>query len=134
IEDADRQLLFATKPATACRVCEEIALDEDREPVDLDALLAMRELPPDVPAPRVIPAQNAWIMNSMLQDVISFGTGRRALTLNRKDLAGKTGTTNDQKDAWFSGFNSRIATTAWVGFDNAQPLGGRETSGHAALP
>ncbi|MEX2480572.1 MAG: penicillin-binding protein 1A [Gammaproteobacteria bacterium] len=134
IEDAEHQQLVATQPATACRVCEEITLDEDGEPADLDTLLAMRELPPEVPAPRVIPAQNAWIMTSMLQDVISFGTGRRALALNRKDLAGKTGTTNDQKDAWFTGYNSRIATTAWVGFDNAQPLGRRETGGHAALP
>ena len=86
------------------------------------------------PANRVLDANNAWIMNSMMRDVITQGTGRRALSLKRTDLAGKTGTTNDQKDAWFSGFNGNIVTTVWVGFDDSKPLGRRETGASAALP
>ncbi|NOZ52171.1 MAG: penicillin-binding protein 1A [Gammaproteobacteria bacterium] len=85
-------------------------------------------------AKRIITSQNAYIMNSILRDVVKLGTGRRALQLKRSDLAGKTGTTNDQRDAWFSGYNPDIVTTAWVGFDTPQPLGSRETGGRAALP
>ncbi|MEQ8663404.1 MAG: penicillin-binding transpeptidase domain-containing protein, partial [Gammaproteobacteria bacterium] len=96
--------------------------------------LNMTTLPPEVAAPRVITAENAWIMTSILQDVIRYGTGQRARALGRGDLAGKTGTTNDQKDAWFSGFTHRLATTVWVGFDRVQPLGRRETGAQAALP
>jgi len=65
---------------------------------------------------------------------VQRGTAVRAKALGRKDIGGKTGTTNDQVDAWFSGFNNRIATTAWVGFDDQQTLGARETGGRAALP
>jgi penicillin-binding protein 1A len=86
------------------------------------------------PAPRILTPQNAWIMNSMLRDVIQRGTGRRARALGRKDIAGKTGTTNDQRDAWFAGFNPRLVAVAWVGFDRLQPLGNRETGSRAALP
>ncbi|CAG0878783.1 unnamed protein product [Cyprideis torosa] len=84
--------------------------------------------------PRVIDERNAFIMTSILKEVITRGTGRKALELKRNDLAGKTGTTNDQHDAWFSGFNSQVATSVWVGFDELQPLGARETGGQAALP
>jgi penicillin-binding protein 1A len=73
-------------------------------------------------------------MNSIMRDVIKLGTGRRALQLGRADLAGKTGTTNDQQDAWFSGFNPGLVTTTWVGFDQLGPLGRRETGAGAALP
>jgi len=69
-----------------------------------------------------------------MRDVIQRGTARRARVLQRSDLAGKTGTTNDQHDAWFSGFSSDLVTTVWVGFDRPQPLGDRETGGRAALP
>ena len=86
------------------------------------------------PAPRVVDEANVWIMNSMMQDVIRLGTGRRARALGRSDLAGKTGTTNDQKDAWFSGFNQHLVTTVWVGFDQSYPLGRSETGAVAALP
>lgn len=134
IESADGEVIFTASVPTVCKACESMELDEDGEPVDLAGLVGMQELPPDRPAPRVITAENAWIMSSILQDVISFGTGRRARKLNRRDLAGKTGTTNDQKDAWFSGFNHSIATTVWVGFDKVAPLGRRETGAQAALP
>ena len=77
---------------------------------------------------------NVYLMTSMMQDVIKRGTGRRALALGRSDLAGKTGTTNDQRDAWFCGFDTRLVTTVWVGFDQVQPLGNGETGSHAALP
>jgi len=70
----------------------------------------------------------------MLRDVIRRGTAVRARALQRKDLAGKTGTTNDQKDAWFSGFNPGLVATAWVGFDQPSTLGRREFGGTAALP
>jgi penicillin-binding protein 1A len=85
-------------------------------------------------APRVVSAQNVWIMNSMTRDVIREGTGRRALELKRSDLSGKTGTTNDQRDAWFAGYNPYIVTVTWVGFDKFEPLGALETGSRAALP
>ncbi len=85
-------------------------------------------------AERVVAEENAFLMASMMQDVIKYGTGKKALELKRKDLAGKTGTTNDQLDAWFSGFNRRVVTTAWVGFDTPRSLGKREYGAVAALP
>lgn len=87
-----------------------------------------------VQAPRVLPATDAYILNSMLQDVIDHGTGVRAKSLGRPDLAGKTGTTNDERDAWFTGFNSALLATAWVGFDQPRSLGKGETGARAALP
>ncbi len=83
-------------------------------------------------AERVITPQNAYLMTQAMRDVIRLGTGRAALILKRNDLAGKTGTTNKQADAWFSGFNSRIVTTVWVGFDNLKSL--KEYGAQAALP
>ena len=85
-------------------------------------------------APRAIPSDVAYQMTSMMRDVIRLGTGRRARTLRRADIAGKTGTTNEQRDAWFSGFNRDLACTVWIGFDNHKPLGERETGAVAALP
>jgi penicillin-binding protein 1A len=82
----------------------------------------------------VITAQNAYLVRSMMMDVVRRGTGVRAMTLGRNDLAGKTGTTNEQRDAWFSGYNDRLVTSVWVGFDNHDPLGRRELGGRAALP
>jgi len=69
-----------------------------------------------------------------MREVVQRGTAVRAKALGRKDIAGKTGTTNDQIDAWFSGYNDQVVTTAWVGFDNQRSLGSRETGGRAALP
>ncbi|MEM7540958.1 MAG: penicillin-binding protein 1A [Pseudomonadota bacterium] len=135
ILDPDGAALYSAEPPTVCRQCESIALDDDGEPADIETLLNFSQLPPINQAPRVIAADNAWIMTSMLQGVITGGTGRKAYRqLGRKDLAGKTGTTNEQKDAWFSGFNSEIVTTVWVGFDKVSPLGKRETGAQAALP
>lgn len=90
------------------------------------------------PAPRIMrrlaDARSVYILHSMMQDVIRRGTGRRAMALGRDDLAGKTGTTNEQKDTWFAGFNHRIATAVWVGFDQPAPLGRSEYGATAALP
>jgi penicillin-binding protein 1A len=85
-------------------------------------------------APLTVDPRNVYLIRSIMQDVIKRGTGRRALQLRRHDLAGKTGTTNDQRDAWFSGYNNDVVTTVWVGFDNPRPLGNRETGAGAALP
>lgn len=85
-------------------------------------------------APRVLPATDAYILNSMLQDVIDHGTAVRAKSLGRPDLAGKTGTTNDERDAWFAGFNKALLAIAWVGFDQPRSLGKGETGARAALP
>jgi penicillin-binding protein 1A len=85
-------------------------------------------------APQAIDPRNAYIVNSMLRDVIERGTGRRARQLDRLDIGGKTGTTNDQRDAWFAGFGARFAVTTWVGFDDLEELGNGETGARAALP
>jgi penicillin-binding protein 1A len=85
-------------------------------------------------AERVIDARNAFLMTSMMQDVVRYGTAARAMQLGRHDLAGKTGTTNDQMDAWFAGFNPRLVAISWIGFDKPRSLGGAETGAQAALP
>ncbi len=85
-------------------------------------------------APQVIEARNAYLMTSLLQDVVRSGTATRALTLGRSDLAGKTGTTNKLVDAWFAGYSPRLVAVSWIGFDQPRSLGGRETGGSAALP
>ena len=85
-------------------------------------------------AERAIDPRNAFIMTTLLRDVIAYGTGTRALELKRKDLAGKTGTTNENVDAWFCGFNPSQVGIAWIGFDQPKTLGANETGGVAALP
>ena len=86
------------------------------------------------PAPRVMDERVNFIIDSILKDVITKGTGQRALALERSDIAGKTGTTNGPMDVWFSGYNRDVVTTAWVGFDKYTPLGRKEFGGTAALP
>ncbi|MGM0450418.1 MAG: penicillin-binding protein 1A [Pseudomonadota bacterium] len=83
---------------------------------------------------RVADEGSIYIMQSMMRDVIQRGTGRAAQSLGRDDLAGKTGTTNDQRDTWFMGFNTGIATGTWVGFDQPRPLGRSEFGSVTALP
>ncbi len=108
-----RQVIFRAEPKIACG----------------------EKCPPGVkPAKRVISEQIAYQMTSMLRDVIKRGTGKRALVLKRPDIAGKTGTTNDLKDAWFSGYSKYVAATVWVGFDQVKSLGYKEYGGTAALP
>ena len=85
-------------------------------------------------AERVIDPRNAFIMHSIMRDVVRMGTAARAMRLGRSDLAGKTGTTNDFIDAWFCGFNPSLVGIAWIGFDQPHTLGRNETGGSAALP
>jgi len=144
IRDTEDNVVFQSHPAIACAECETRgAADSEPEgegqdpaetaPVNAETAEAA-ETPEPVYAERVVDAANVYLMTSMMQDVVKRGTGRRAMALGRRDLAGKTGTTNDQRDAWFCGFNSSLVTTVWVGFDRVQPLGNGETGGHAALP
>ena len=157
IVDSRGEVLFEAEPLEVCTHCPESVMQfadsVNGEAIDLagsvaDGLpsdttelgeemeLAVSEeiLAPLRVAPRVINPQNIWLMNSMLRDVVRYGTGRKAMALGRNDLAGKTGTTDDQQDAWFSGFNPTVVTTAWVGFDQVAPLGKREFGSAAALP
>ncbi len=83
---------------------------------------------------RVIDARNAFMIDSMLKDVVKHGTAMRALSLKRVDIAGKTGTTNDSIDAWFAGYHPKLVGVAWIGFDKPKNLGNRETGGGLALP
>jgi penicillin-binding protein 1A len=129
IEDADGSTLFEADPVVACTAC---ILAEKNWSADIVEDDTLAKLPKQ--AERTLEPRLAYLMNSILQDVILRGTGRRALVLHRKDLAGKTGTTNDQRDAWFNGYNPDLVATAWIGFDHLKPLGTRETGSSAALP
>lgn len=125
IETENGEVLHEADPAIVCPDCPQpLSTYYSEMDVNQQTRYAKRSVDPE----------NIWIMNSILRDVIQHGTGRRALELKRKDLSGKTGTTNDQRDAWFSGFNSEVVAIAWVGFDRFLPLGGRETGARAALP
>ncbi|MCA1247423.1 penicillin-binding protein 1A [Massilia sp. MS-15] len=87
-----------------------------------------------VEANRVIDARNAFLVDSMLKDVVRHGTATKAMALKRTDLAGKTGTTNDSIDAWFAGYQPKLVGVAWIGYDQPKNLGNRETGGGLALP
>lgn len=114
ITNNDGKVLLQAKPAYVCNPCTGKFID------------------PDVIAPRVIPEDVAFLMNSALMDVVQHGTAHDATVLNRKDIAGKTGTTNEQVDAWFAGYNPDLVVTAWVGFDTPRPL--YEYAAKLALP
>lgn len=85
-------------------------------------------------ANRIIDERNAFLVDSMLKDVVRFGTATRALSLKRPDISGKTGTTNDSVDAWFAGYQAQLVGIAWIGFDQPKNLGNKETGGGLALP
>lgn len=85
-------------------------------------------------APRILKPQVAYEMADILRDVVQRGTAIRAKALERNDIGGKTGTTNDAKDAWFAGFHPTNATVVWMGFDQPKTMGRREYGGVAALP
>jgi penicillin-binding protein 1A len=152
IEDSRGEVIYQAEPVKACRKCEIEATNNQQEKqaalpplsvqassetteqdgVSVDAEVEVKQAA--LLAPRIMTPQNHYLMVSMMQDVIREGTGRRALTLGRKDLAGKTGTTNDQIDAWFAGYNQNLVTVCWTGFDKNRPLGNKETGSRAALP
>ena len=109
------EMVFESRYPEVCADCEERAEDEGGG-----------ELDDRIPALQAVDGRNTFILHSMLKDVVKRGTGRRALELDRGDLAGKTGTTNDAADTWFNGFTEDVATTVWVGFDDYRPVGRNE--------
>ena len=141
IEDASGQVVWRASPRRACPQCEAAApAGVPGEPGAQAVRIAdathgePAPLPAEQLAPRVISAQNAYVMDDMMADVIKRGTGRRALALGRSDIAGKTGTTNEAKDTWFNGFTPNLVATVWVGFDQERPLGEAEEGARTALP
>lgn len=127
IDDAYGETIYTAKPVTVCEDC--IYIGDDAADVVSGQQVSPFPLPEQIMDPQV-----NFIIYNIMQDVINLGTGRRAKVLERTDLAGKTGTTNDQKDAWFSGFNRDLVATAWVGFDQPTHLGRSEFGSTAALP
>src|SRR5690606_17653921 len=85
-------------------------------------------------AKRTIDRRNAFLMTSMMQDVIQRGTAARAKVIGRQDIAGKTGTTSNYVDAWFCGYQRNLVAAAWMGYDDPRSMGRNETGGRAALP
>ncbi|WP_417529380.1 penicillin-binding protein 1A [Marinomonas shanghaiensis] len=131
--DRNDNVLFQATPATVCVTCTPLEKTTDNEPQM--GLFNTPEGIVSLPmAPQVIDPEVNYIVYDMMRDVIKLGTGRRARVLERDDLAGKTGTTNDVRDAWFSGFNGELVTSVWSGFDNSSPLGRGEWGGSVSLP
>ncbi len=148
IEAADGAPVFETQPRFACDVCVEPKTPElimgEGTPVEAATprVVATDEsrwgglnyVDEKAVAPQVISPQNDYVMTDMMIDVVRRGTAARAMQLKRTDIAGKTGTTNDGRDAWFCGFNARLVGTSWVGFDQERPLGRGEQGSRTALP
>jgi penicillin-binding protein 1A len=144
VEDASGKVLSQAAPRLACPECGDRGYGQALAtvvPGDGNGVTRAGEaggglpaVPEDSLAPRAISAANAFVMTDMMRDVIRAGTARRALALGRDDLAGKTGTTNDRRDAWFAGFNSGLVAVSWVGFDQERSLGNLEEGGRTALP
>jgi penicillin-binding protein 1A len=159
ITNADGDVVYETLPSVICDECEPedpspeaIGSATERtepayRPLEIDSGQGQLEVtqtgegagvaapqPEANYAEQTVSPQNAFLVRSMMMDVVRRGTGVRAMQLGRRDLAGKTGTTNEQRDAWFSGYNDYLVTTVWVGFDNHEPLGRNELGGRAALP
>ncbi len=156
IEDAQGNVVFEAAPKRICRECKyrakhlpEVTVNDATEAGDFPlegVFIASNDVRSKKPAeqkietrvydraPRVMTPENAFIIQSMMREVVRRGTATKAQALGRTDLAGKTGTTNDQRDAWFSGFVPELATVSWVGFDDMQQLGRREYGAVAALP
>jgi penicillin-binding protein 1A len=134
IVDKDSRILYEAKPKIACTSCPITSLDQIDINEDEAGELATQANDSKF-AKRIMKPYVNYQIVSMLQDVARVGTAARAgRILKRNDIAGKTGTTNDQKDAWFCGFTAKKVTTVWMGFDQLKPLGKRETATQAALP
>lgn len=140
----DGEVAFEAEPRIACAECVKKGI-ESAESAGTDAPIRVTAsdetrwggrtyLQVERLAPPVISPQNTYLMTDMMSDVIRRGTAVRAKQLKREDLAGKTGTTNDRRDAWFCGFNARLVATAWMGFDQERSLGPGEEGGRTALP
>ena len=145
------ETLYRADPAIVCDECvpqepqfgvrdaaeEELTLDEMIEIATVyqpDATTAPELFEGINVAPQTVSPQNAFLVQDMMRDVVRAGTGRRAMALGRNDLSGKTGTSNDRRDAWFGGFNADIATIVWVGYDDDLPLARGEEGSRTALP
>jgi penicillin-binding protein 1A len=151
IDDRDGKVVYTADPALACATCAE-RQGADAAKVSQNATSATTSPlnpigsataaptaaahAPGQPhlAPRVIDVRNAYLVTSLMRDVIRRGTGAAAMVLKRNDLAGKTGSTNDHRDAWFTGFNAKLVASCWVGFDDFGSLGRGEFGAKAALP
>ena len=130
IEDRNGKQLFNANPAQTPAGIEQLVQQRSTT-----LIVGDQPLPAEpILAEQIIDGRTAYIMTSMLQDVIKRGTGRRAMAMGRDDLAGKTGTTNESKDSWFSGYNADYITTVWAGFDQPESLGRNEYGGTVALP
>lgn len=124
IEDRDGQVLYQAQPAITPHLASMNAKEAAGEQSDNEPVLAEP----------VIDERTAYLITDILKDVVKHGTGRRALSLKRTDLAGKTGTTNDSFDSWFIGYNYSLLTSVWAGFDQPETLGRREYGATIALP
>jgi penicillin-binding protein 1A len=142
VEDAGGKVLFQAAPALACTECDH-ATDPSAARSTAGAHAAQLDqashdgktlIPVKNQAPQIIKPQIAYLLADMMKDVIRRGTGVRARSLNRDDIAGKTGTTSDFHDAWFNGFNGDLVTTVWTGFDQDRTLGEGEEGAHVAVP
>jgi penicillin-binding protein 1A len=142
VEDANGKVLQQASPAIACAQCGRSSdgpsprslgsgrtAQLDEAPHDGKTLIPVKNL-----APQIISPQISYLLADMMADVIKRGTGQRARTLNREDIAGKTGTSNDFHDAWFNGFNGDIVTTVWTGFDQDRTLGEGEQGARVSVP
>jgi penicillin-binding protein 1A len=144
IEDANGKVLQQATPALACFECDrptDPSLARSATTAAASRTAQLDEAPRDgktmiLPknlAPQIIRPQVAYLLADMMKDVIRRGTGVRARSLNRDDIAGKTGTTNDHHDAWFNGFNGDLVTSVWTGFDQDRSLGDGEEGAHVAV-
>lgn len=129
IESQDQQNIYQAQPLIACLACEKHNASSEKHIIDVPLFEDFCPLPADRLAPRIISEQNAFLVSEMMRSVINgggnwskgtgwSGTGWRAKVLKRHDIGGKTGTTNNSKDTWFSGITTNLVATAWVGFDN----------------
>ena len=136
------EVLYEANPTLAMAPPEEGAtgnliregLNDNNSPTEDESEQVESIEVPTLYAERIMSPENHYLTVSMMRDVVRRGTGRKALALGRNDLAGKTGTTNDQKDAWFSGFNPDLVATVWIGFDQPTTLGRWASGGGTALP
>jgi penicillin-binding protein 1A len=157
IENENGEVVYRAEPKRVCEACEPDAAASD---ASASALVPAPALPAPASAPararkaaaclrddglsplvddkhrapRVISAANAWLMDDMMGEAVRRGTGRGAMVLGRNDLGGKTGTTNDERDTWFNGFNRHLVASVWVGFDQSTPLGAGEQGARTAVP
>jgi penicillin-binding protein 1A len=139
-DDAGFDLDAHAKPASSA-ASDKTASTTTPLPAPVIAAPPVAPLDPDFvgppstfPAHRAIDERTAFLLMSMMKDVIKHGTGTPALVLHREDIGGKTGTTNDMRDAWFSGYGGHLVTTVWVGMDDFSTLGHGEFGARAALP